>query len=215
MFRFDDIIGSGAIPANALITSATLDMVTTTANNSQSNGAYNVYQMNTAFDGSTTWASLGGNGIYNHVAAMGGSFNRPLIGAPTSARVDQIVQNWVNGAPNDGFGIRSDNNTDGWSPNTTGATTVANRPKLTVTYTTDPNARLFHYQQNVNGYSGTTDSFINGINGSTVGAVVPGSAVEHGFLDGSNAATGAGDSYDQPYLVKFDNIDLSVPKVTR
>ena len=69
-------------------------------------------------------------------------------------------------ATNNGFGIRSDNNIDGWSPTTTGAATVANRPKLTVNYTTNPAARRVRYQQNVNGYTGTTDSFINGINGA-------------------------------------------------
>jgi autotransporter-associated beta strand protein len=220
MIRFDNIIGPSAIPANALVISASLDMVTTTASNSQSNGAYTAYRMDTPFDASTTYASLGGDGIYNNVGRLGGSFNRPKIStvaAPvvTSARVDQIVQDWVNGsATNFGFGIRSDNNTDGWSPNTTGAATVANRPKLTVNYTTNPNARRVRYQQNVNGYNGTTDSFINGINGATQGAVVFGSSVEHGFLDGSNAA-GANDSFDQPYLAKFDNIDLSMPAVTR
>jgi hypothetical protein len=220
MIRFDNIIGPGAIPANALITSAELDMVTTTGSNSQSNGAYTVYRMNTPFDATTTYASLGGDGIYNDVDRLGGSFNRPKISTAatpvgTSARVDRIVQDWVNGTANNGFGIRSDNNVDGWSPNTTGAATVANRPRLTVNYTTDPAARLVRYQQNVNGYTGATDSFINGINGSTVGAAVPGAAVEHGFLDGTNRGAATENSFDQPYLLKFDNIDLSMPAVTR
>jgi MYXO-CTERM domain-containing protein len=83
-----------------------------------------------------------------------------------------------------------------------------------VNYTTDPNARISRYQQRVNGYGGTTDSFINGTSGANVGTAVDGSAVEQGFLDGSNA-TGAGDSYDQPYLVRFDNLDLASPAVTR
>src|SRR5206468_1036237 len=155
------------------------------------------YRLTTGFDGTSTYATpFGGDGIYNDVGRLGGSFNRPKIGAPTSARVDQIVQDWVNGSPNLGFGIRSDNNIDGWSPNTTGAATVANRPRLTVTYTTDPSARLARYQQNVNGYTGTTDSFINGFNGSTVGAAVPGSAIEHGFLDGSNRGAAVENSFD-------------------
>jgi hypothetical protein len=217
LLRFDNIVGAGAIPANALIISATLDTVTTTFSNSQGgSGAYNVYRLTTPFDGTSTYQTpFGGDGVYGDVARFGGSFNRPALGAPSSARVDRIVQDWVNGTTNYGFAIRSDQTTDGWSFNTTGAATVANRPKLTVNYTTDPSARLLRYQQNVDGYTGTTDLFVNGTSGSNVGTPVPGAAIEQGFLDGSNRGAATENSYDQPYFVKFDNLDLSAPKVTR
>jgi hypothetical protein len=215
LLRFDDLIGPGRIPQNALILSATIDAVTTTNSNSQSNGAFNVYRLTTAFDGASSYQTpFSGDGVYGDVARFGGSFNRPANGAPSSARVDRIVQDWVDGSPNLGVAIRSDSSTDGWSFNSTGAGNPANRPKLTVHYTTDPNARVARYRQRVNGYDGTTDLFVNGTSGSNVGTAVPGSAIEQGFLDGSNAS-GAGNSFDQPYFVRFDNVDLSLPAITR
>ena len=217
LVRFDGIIGPGAIPANALVVSATLDTVTTTFSNSQGgSGAYNVYRLTTPFDGSSTYQTpFGGDGVYGNVDRFGGSFNRPALGSPASARVDRIVQDWVDGSANHGFAIRSDQTTDGWSFHTTGAATVANRPKLTVDYTTNPDARLRRYQQNVGGYSGTTDLLVNGTSGSNVGTAVPGAAIEQAFLDGSNRGEPTENSYDQPYFVRFDDIDLSAPEVTR
>jgi hypothetical protein len=210
LLRFDGIIGPGAIPANALVTSATIDLVTPSGGDS--GGAYTAYRLTRAFDSSSTWASFGGDGIYNDATRLGGSFNRPRSAAPVSARVDQIVQDWVDGAANHGFGIRSDNTTDGWSYLATGNATAANRPRLTVNYTTDPDARYLRYQQNVNGYTGTVDAVFNGFNADTVGVNVPGAAIEHVFLDGRDVAA---NSHDQTYALKFDDIDLGVPEVTR
>jgi hypothetical protein len=111
----------------------------------------------------------------------------------------------VDGAANNGFGIRADNTADGWSVNTTGAATDTNHPKLNVTYTTDPNVRIKSYQQGIDGYDGTVDVFPNGNSGGSAGTVIDGSTVDQGFLDGYSD-TG---SPDAPYFIRFDNIDLN------
>lgn len=212
LIRFDSITGPSGIPSNALILNATLNTVTTAFTDSQSGGAYNVYGLTVPFDSSSTYAgTFGSDGIAGEVGPLAGSFNKPEVAARTAAHVDPIVQRWANGGPNHGFGIRSDNGRDGWSVHTTGSTTVASRPQLSVTFTTDPNARLVSYRQGVNGYTGTVDSFPNGTGGSNVGTAVPGSSVSQAFLDGSNGT----DSFDQPYLVKFNDIQSNFDSITK
>jgi len=58
LLRFDNIIGGSGVPAGVKVIEATLGVRTTstaTSTNAQTNGAYNVYRLNTAFDSSTTW----------------------------------------------------------------------------------------------------------------------------------------------------------------
>lgn len=206
LLRFDNIIGAGAIPAGAIIWNATLDVKTTGTSNSQTNNAINVYPPTTAFDATATWANpFGGDGTIGDVGPIAGSFDgMTTVNSAASARVDKAVQAWVNGGANNGFAIRSDLGVDGWSINTTGAATVADRPKLSVTYTTDPNARLLTYQRGVNGYAGTADRFPNG-RGTSSNTPVNGSAVAaEGFVDGNG-----GGGTDQPYLIRFNGIDLA------
>lgn len=204
LLRFDGV--AAAVPAGAKLISATVDMVTNLSTDAQSGGAFNLYRATTAFDSTTTWASLGGDGLAGDVGEILGSFDRPAVGAPISARADQAVQAWLDGAANLGFGIRSDRTTDGWSPNTTGAATIANRPKLTINYTLDPLVDVKHYQQGVNGYAGTTDIRFNSANGATT----QGSTSQELFIDGFNAANA---SPDQPYLLRFDGIDLNFKEI--
>lgn len=216
LIRFDNIVGPGAIPSNALIINATLDLRTTTSTvngNSQSGGAYSVYGLTSPFDQTTTWndATFGGDGTVGNTGRPGAYFSKPAAGEPTQARVDRIVQDWVKGGANHGFAIRSNDTGDGWSFNTTGAATVANRPGLTVNYTTHPDAKEYRYQQNVDGYTGSRDSFINGFSGATRGVAVDGAFRELGYLDGDNG----NDSYDQPYLLKFNNVDVNLPSITK
>jgi hypothetical protein len=202
LIRFDNIVGVGGVPAGAKVISATVDMVTGPTSNAQSGGAYNLYQLATAFDATSTWTdTFGGDGLAGDVGDLLGSFEDLAVSTPATARADGAVQQWVDGAPNLGFGIRSDRNTDGWSPNTTGAPTVANRPRLTVNYTVDPLVQIKSYQNGVNAYSGATDLRLND--------TVIGSAVEDTFIDGFSAAP----SPDQPYLLRFDGLDLSYAQV--
>jgi hypothetical protein len=201
LIRFSDIVGGSGVPAGAKVISATVDMITGTVANAQSGGAYNLYRLNTAFDSASTWdGTFGGDGLAGNVGEILGSFDRPAAGAAVSARADKAVQNWVDGGTNLGFGIRSDQNRDGWSPNSTGAATVANRPKLTVNYTLDPLVEITSYQQGVNSYSGTTDLRLD-----SGGMTVDGSTVEEAFLDGFSAAPSA----DQSYLLRFNGLNLA------
>jgi hypothetical protein len=73
-----------------------------------------------------------------------------------------------------------------------------------VNYTTDPRVA-------VNAYTPSADSFPNGNGGSSVGTIVDGSTVDQGFVDGDNGT----DSFDQPYLVRFENLDLNFTEIVR
>jgi hypothetical protein len=202
LIRFDNI--DSGLPAGAKIVSATLDMITATVADAQSNGAINLYQLNTAFDGTSTWdGTFGGDGLAGDVGAILGSFDRPAAGMPVSSRADRAVEAWLGGGTNLGFGIRSDRSTDGWSPNTTGAATVANRPKLSVNYTLDPLVDVVSLQQGVGGYTGTKDLRLD-----SAGMDQDGSTVEEVFLDGFDD-TIATPSADQSYLIRFDGLNLS------
>jgi hypothetical protein len=200
LLRFSDV--ASAIPAGAKIISATLDMVTASVTDAQSGGAINLYQLNTAFDGTSTWdGTFGGDGLAGNVGAILGSFDRPAAGMPIDARADRAVESWLSGGSNLGFGIRSDRSTDGWSPNTTGAATVANRPKLTVNYTLDPLVDVKSYQNGTGGYTGTSDLRLD-----SLGMNLDGSTVQEVFVDGFNVDNA---SPDQSYLVRFNGLDLS------
>jgi hypothetical protein len=202
LLRFSNIGGGSGVPTGAKVISATVDMMTTTVSNAQSAGAYNLYRLTTPFDSTSTWdGTFGGDGLAGNVGEILGSFDGLTAGSAASARADKAVQAWVNGtAANLGFGIRSDRSTDGWSPNSTGAATVANRPKLTVNYTLDPLVEITSYQQGVNSYSGTTDLRLD-----SGGMTVDGSTVEEAFLDGFSAAPSA----DQSYLLRFNGLNLA------
>lgn len=207
LLRFDNIVGGTGIPAGAKVLSATVDLVTGNTSNAQSGGAYNMYRLTTAFDSTSTWAgTFGGNGLTGDVGEILGSFEDLTAGSNNSARADKAVQMWVDGGSNLGFGIRSDQNIDGWSPHTTGSATVSKHPKLTVTYTTDPLVNITSYQQGVNSYAGTKDLRFN----SADGTATDGATTDQIFLDGFDAAAA---SPDQSYLLRFDGLNLNFPAI--
>jgi hypothetical protein len=211
LLRFSNIVGGSGVPVGAKVISATIDAVTNGSTDAQTPAAYNVYRLTTAFDASSTWAApFGGDGLVGDVGEILGSFDdMDVVNSPTSARVDRAVQAWADGAsPNLGFGIRSDQTTNGWSPNTIGAATVANRPKLTVNYTLDPTVEIASYQQGVNGYSSTIDLRFD----SATGSATDGSTMQQLFVDGFDAAAA---SPDQSYLLRFDNLNLNYQQIYR
>jgi hypothetical protein len=206
LLRFDDFVG--AIPAGAKVVSASVDLLTAAVTDAQSDGAFNLYRSNTAFDSSSTWAvPFGGDGIDGNIGEILGSFDNLAQGAPTSARADKAVQSWIDGAPNLGFGIRSDRTTNGWQPHTTGAATIANRPKLTINYTVDPLVEITSYQEDVNGYGGTVDIRYN----SADGVGTDGSTTQENFIDGFSVASPVSD--DQSYLVRFNGLNLNYQEI--
>ena len=197
LIRFDNT----SIPQDAVILSADITVVTSSVtSNNISAGAYNVYSLNTPFSSTETFDGYtGGNGLDGGTTTILGSFDgMDNSGEPVSARVDRELQAVANGATSYGFGVRSDRSGDGWSYHTSVSSETSLRPTLNVTYTTDPRVKL-------QTQTPTLDSFPNGVNGSTVGQITNGNSADQYFLDGDNQA----DSYDQPYLAKFDNLDLS------
>lgn len=209
LLRFDGV--SSAVPVGAKVIRATVDVVTNGVTDAQSGGTYNLYRLNTAFDSLSTWDSpFGGNGLTGDVGEILGSFDRPALNTPISARADRTVQAWIDGEPNLGFGIRSDRSTDGWSLHTTGTPTVANRPKLTIQYTLNPYVEVKSYQQGIEGYTGTVDFRFN----SASGATANGANFQELFLDGYDP-TLATPSPDQSYVVRFDGINLNYREIYR
>jgi hypothetical protein len=218
LLRFDDITGGSGVPSGAMVISATIDAVTNMSTDAETGDAYNVYPLTTAFDGSSTWAApFGGDGLAGDVGGVLGTFHGMTSpGTAVSARVDKAVQSWVDGtSTNLGFGIRADRGTNGWSLNTTGASTVANRPRLTVNYTLDPFVEVTSYQEGVGSYAGTTDLRFN----SDDGSAADGSTQQELFIDGfqvDNPETEANEaSPDQSYLIRFDGIDLNYRQIHR
>lgn len=249
LMRWENLFGSGPnlIPLGAKIKSASLTLTTGDGGNAQSNGPYGVSQiiamdpdnpgMPWQFDTSDTWntvSAMGGaggatfagghvdrgldNGFRGPMGASDGLQNPPAINKVT-ADITRMVQNWSNGAPNQGFVIRS-GTTDGWEVFTSGAVQVLPtvpvdqlRPKLTVTYepaSTLPTTKTT-LVQNVNGYTGTTMAWLrsglpDGMGGFPGQLTSDGAELERQFLDGGNLA---GDSPDDAALIKFDNIFVS------
>jgi hypothetical protein len=206
LIRFDNIIGPGAIPAGAIILNATLDLRTSeVTSNNESTGAYNVYRLAQPFNSSSTFEGDFGGGM-NGVEPNDGeadwilsSYDNMGNGQWNSAVVTRAVQSWVNGAPNYGLGVASDFTTDGWSVHGTGAATADNHPRLSVTYTTNPNVALHEFQQGLDGYSGTKDVLLSG---NPEESSVDGSTADNLYLDGSDGES----SYDDPYMIRFDDL---------
>lgn len=90
---------------------------------------------------------------------------------------------------------------NGWQIGTTGHPDVSRRPKLEVSYTTDPIGTVT-LRQGVNGYTGTTMAWLRQDN--NINNPIDGSVLNQAFLDGP-----ASNSPDDRALIKFDNIFAS------
>lgn len=222
LIRFDSIIGGSGIPAGAIILDAKLTLTTTgvaASNNSPSGESYNVYRLTQAFDSNSTLDGDFGDNSGVFTAFVDGvepedgecDFNlgtfdhdpvtetQMSIDTSYSADVTRAVQSWVDGDDNLGLAVMSDHtdNDDGWSVHSTGSSDVAARPILEVTYTTDPNVKVYEFQQGLNGYMGTSDLFLRGED-----SAIDGSTVSEAFLDGDDGFVKG--SNDDPYMIKFD-----------
>ncbi len=129
--------------------------------------------------------TVGGNGIDGYTCngcSLGsrgawwedGYTKRPLSayganwqGEVATADVRAIVQNWANGEANNGVVIQTGFSgspvtgatSDGWNILTTGHPLVDNRPKLSITYTTDP-IEFNTFQRGLNGYAADTMAYV-------------------------------------------------------
>lgn len=137
LMYFDGIMDD--IPAGAKILSASLVVTTSEVGNAQTGGPYGVSQMLVPFDETTTYNNADDGFRFHHGDTgypMANGFGSLDAGAVGEADVTEIIQNWVDGAPNYGFVITA-GTTNGWSICTSGNTVATARPKLTITYTTD------------------------------------------------------------------------------
>lgn len=214
--KFDSIFGSGAgqIPLGATILSSSLRVTTGSVANDNSGGFFLLSGMRSDFSTRTAITQLGtgtgtagtnGPTYANNGATIGyGSLRAPALSTSYTIPLGPgLVQQWADGTlANNGLVIQA-YTTDAWGMLANGNTTIANRPQLSVTYTTQPTT-IASLKQNVAGYSGMTAVIMNGVTGATTNQT----AAAGMALDGPTGGTAPGDagSPDQFGLLKFDGI---------
>lgn len=144
LMRFDNIIGTGAgqIPLGAKVLKAELTLMTGAGTNDRTGGPFLVDRLTSPVNADTTYNSVnGGSGTLQGVRNI--SARTPVAGVgtvelnqPGILNVTDIVRAWAAGQPNYGFSIYDGGTSDAWTYGTVGNTSVAMRPKLVVTYTT-------------------------------------------------------------------------------
>jgi hypothetical protein len=212
LFRFDSIIGgaAGQIPSGAYILDAKFQIMTSFAGNAQTNGPFSVSGLLAPFDNTTSYVNFpGGRGPYwqdGTATRPVGSFagNQPGQVAVTDIR--SLVQDWAdNPSTNYGVVVQAGfpGTTDGWGINAPGHSFPAFRPRLSVTYTTEPiTERVF--QRGLNGYDSNTMIRLNAgpsITDPTDDETVDGINYTQEFLDGADY-----NSSDVGSLIKFDDV---------
>ncbi|MGN6506950.1 MAG: DNRLRE domain-containing protein [Tepidisphaeraceae bacterium] len=205
LLRYDNIFGNGPgqIPVGAYILSANLTLTTYTSSSANSGGPWGVAALTQPFSGSTTYNSyvqnaadpIGSGGNVGPWYTTGtatravGGIGKQTQSQVVSVNVAPFVQSWSSGAlANNGLVIQSGftGTTDGWSVDSASNATAANRPQLSVTYTTDP-VHVATLQQGVNGYSGTRMTYMQSFQG--VDQTSDGSTIAQNFLDQEDASS--------------------------
>ena len=229
LIRFDDIVGNsaGQIPAGATILEATLEITTSLSGSAQTSGPYGVAGLTQAFDSTTSYFSnfssstdFGSRGAWwqdGTATRPVGGFGFQTPGNTDLANVTSLVQSWVDGgSTNHGFVLQaglsdtvqeSANTSDGWSIRTTGFPNSDTRPKLNVTYTTDPELEINTFQRGLNGYTGDRMAVVrsgpNALQTDTGAPIDPdrtpeitenGLDLDQTFLDGVFFSNTAGDN---------------------
>jgi hypothetical protein len=212
LIRFDEIFGNGVgqIPLGAKIENAVFTLTTGESSGSaRSGGPYGVAQLLVPFTDITSWfdfLDIGPtftNGEFDrpHDQGFRGPMEASTVGtlSPQHANVTRIVQNWSDGQANEGLVVRA-GTTDGWQIFTSGALLPELRPRLEVTYSTEPQppVQTVVLQQGTDNYTGTTMARLN-----DDGITDDGELLDKEFLDG---ATLTGSSPDRQALIKFENI---------
>ena len=160
LLRFDNLFGTeaqGRVPVGATITSATLTLFTT---NSSAQGG-TLHRMRTGWDNSSTWNSLIGGVQIDGTDAVAAA--DVVTGATASGSrafdVTASVRAWAGGAANRGW-VFDAASSDGWDFASSEAATVANRPLLSVTYTTGAGLSITQSGGSTSvSEAGATDSF--------------------------------------------------------
>lgn len=136
LLQFDGILGSGKIPAGAVIESATLGLRTGTTPQSHSADPMTLSRMLGPWTDASTWSSLGSGISTDGVEAiLGGNatFVPAVNGGGLSFDVTESLYAWQSGAPNRGW-VFTPGGSDGWRIESAEAVRIADRPALTVTY---------------------------------------------------------------------------------
>jgi hypothetical protein len=146
------------------------------------------------------------NGGFSYSQRPVAGFGTAAVGQVASARITPIVQQWSSGAlTNNGVAIQAGFTgvSDDWQIHTTGYNTPEGRPKLTVTYTTDP-VTMTSFQPGVGGYADANVTMARVVGGAspatTDGATIAGDTGN--FLDGLDATP----TSEQLALIKFTNM---------
>ncbi|MGL4513751.1 MAG: PEP-CTERM sorting domain-containing protein [Lacipirellulaceae bacterium] len=174
LIRFDSMFGAGAnrIPLGATILDAKFTTTTSLRGNAQTAGPFGISGLVAPFDDTVSYFTSF-NSTTNFVSrgpwyqdgsatrATGGwGFQNP--GEANAANVTSLVQGWSNGGAAHGFtiqaGISDDiaanaNTADGWAINSIGYPVADQRPRLAVTYTTNPIVQKV-FQRDLNEYVG-------------------------------------------------------------
>lgn len=239
LIRFDNIIGSepNQIPAGATILSAELIVTTGLVSNAATGGPYGVAGLLQPFDSNTSYfidfittTNMGSRGAWwqdGSATRPVGGYGRQNPGNTTSGNVTPVVQSWLDGMENHGLTIQAGlpelmteraNTTDGWSIRTTGYPFSDTRPKLKVSYTTNPvEINTFQDGDGTGDYTGTTMVIVR----SGTNAMIEdtgdldnpeitedASTLDQTFLDGVLFSDIAGNtsSPDDLALLKFGNV---------
>jgi hypothetical protein len=132
-----------------------------------------------------------------------GAFGTNAVGQIGSANITNIVQQWSSGTlANNGVAVQAGipGPIDDWHIHTTGYTTPEGRPKLSVTYTTDP-ITVTTFQPGVGTYADSNVTMTRVV-GGTVPATTDGATITtNAGLDGLETTVN-----EQLALVKFSNV---------
>lgn len=209
LIRFDDIIGllPGQVPPGATITSARLELTTSTVSNAQSPGPWGVTRLLRSFDAQSGWNTVfGEDGVPDatDIERPAGGYVALTVGTMSSADITPIVQAWSDGAPNNGVVIIA-GTSDGWSIQTTGNNDPAVRPRLVIDYI-PARSRAIILQQGAHDYAGTSMIYLR-MDGTTM----PGTDLVSEYLDLRGAS---GDTTNTAHaLLKFGGVFGSDPNI--
>ncbi len=216
LMRFGNVFGDGPgqVPLGSKITNASLTLTTNDWNFADTDSPFGIARLLVPFTAASTWNLLG-----NGVTYTDGEIDRPVDNGftgpvPTgtagiiqnetaTAEFTRIVQQWSDGAPQNGIVVKAGTN-GGWGVWTTGNDTPENRPLLSITYeapSLDPITTVA-FQQGVNGYTGSSGVVINEAGGT---AGLPGTTDVSG-IDGAWLFYRPSTGDDAQLLIKFDEL---------
>jgi hypothetical protein len=132
-----------SLPAGSKVSSASITLDVTNG----SKDTYQIYALQRAwteraatwqlYDSGSPWQVAGARGSLDREAKSAGSVATPKVGKQSFVLSSALVQSWLDSPPtNNGIIIADSTNVNGFDFSSRESATVANRPRLNVTYTT-------------------------------------------------------------------------------